>query len=46
MADAVEDIEEKPEDDIDTNKTADADGEWLKFYKILVYHIDLLRVSK
>ena len=27
MADTVEDIEEKLEDDIDTNKTADADGE-------------------
>ena len=26
MADTVEDIEEEREDDIDTNKTADADG--------------------
>ena len=28
MADTVEDVEEVAEDDIDTNKTADADGEW------------------
>ena len=27
MADTVEDVEEVQEDDIDTNKTADADGE-------------------
>lgn len=27
FADTVEDVEEKVEDDIDTNKTADADGE-------------------
>ena len=27
FADAVEDIDEPVEDDIDTNKTADADGE-------------------
>ena len=27
MADTVEDVEEVAEDDIDTNKTADADGE-------------------
>ena len=33
MADVVEDIEEVAEDDIDTNKTADADGEWLKIAK-------------
>ena len=28
MADTIEDVEEVAEDDIDTNKTADADGEW------------------
>ena len=28
FADTVEDVEEVVEDDIDTNKTADADGEW------------------
>ena len=47
MADVVEDIAEVAEDDIDTNKTADVDGEWSYFTsKIIVYHILNLRVSK
>ena len=47
MADVIEDIEEVAEDDIDTNKTADVDGEWSQFtFKIIVYHILDLRVSK
>jgi len=37
FADTIEDIEEVVEDDIDTNKTADADGEWClsnRLYKL------------
>ena len=44
-ADAIEDIEEVLEDDIEINKTADVDGdEWLILYKLLSSDLHFLNL--